>query len=185
MTRSHRSTRVAPRLALVAGLVTLLLPTLACTSIHGVGEIGKELFNADPDHRYPSSDEYVQSEPLDGTTVDHLWGRARIVLPNEGYVVEQDSERTSFGERRMASRWNTYLAPNARAGVRRRALVEFHPAGRDQWIVAVAVQKQINTDIDDPMNPGTADWEPDGVDRSRSDVLLWKLTSFASENPYE
>ena len=85
----------------------------------------------------------------------------------------------------MISRWRTMLAPAAREGRRRRAVVRFEPAGPGRWVVAVAMQQQMNSEIEEPLNPAAADWERDGVDASRGSVLLYQLSSFAEANPYD
>jgi hypothetical protein len=93
----------------------------------------------------------------------------------EGYLI--DGEETSFADRELVTRWNLVLAMNRYEGYRTRAKIRIRPVTKNTWSVGVQVQRQRNTDINNPSEPLLAKWEIQPADRARAGVILWKIES--------
>ncbi len=132
------------------------------------------IFGGNPDLILVDDEDFLRSEkPLAVAELEGLWERARQVLVTEGWAI--DTYATSYADRSMVTRWNTFLAPTRYEGIRSRTWVRFEPAGEGLWTVAVAVQRQHNSDIDAPLDPSHCEWEEQDSDQARSGVLLWKI----------
>ena len=156
-------------LALLLGLAAAAFASAACETTH--------LFPGDPNMKFPEDEEWRRGQPFSAPSFGEVWQRAKDVLANEGYQV--DEELTSAKQGEIVSLWVMRMAPTRYEGKRRRVHVRIEPVGETQWRAAVAVLRQRNADIDDPKNPLAAQWEADGIDQSRSDLVLWKV-----ENPF-
>ncbi|MCE9634433.1 MAG: hypothetical protein K8T90_01905 [Planctomycetes bacterium] len=131
-----------------------------------------ELFNGDPDAVTPPEAVWQETETFAVPSVDLLWERAIATMESDGYDV--DTSRTKYADRKIVSNWVTHLGTARFQGIRRRAHITLVPTGR-QWAVRVAVIKQWNADIDDPMNPAEAQWEKTELDVSRTARLLYGI----------
>lgn len=131
------------------------------------------LFPTDPESHEPDDEEWQATEPLAAPSFALLWQRARATLEVTGWDVDED--RTHFERRELTTKWVTSMGRNQYDGVRRRAVLRFDPVEGSRWIVRCAVLKQRNADIDDPMNPAQAQWEPMGCDVSRTGLLLFRI----------
>jgi hypothetical protein len=135
-----------------------------------------QLFHTNMDEAGVSDDDFVEStEPLAAADLDGLWERSQQVIEGEGYMV--DSGRSKYAEREMLSHWNAVLGMNRYEGYRTRIWIRYHKSGKDQWKVAVQVQRQRNTDIKRPSEISMAKWEAQPADKERSGVVLWKIES--------
>lgn len=159
--RMHHRTRV------LAAALLVLSPLLA-----GAGCETTELFRGDPDAVVPPDEVWQETEPFTVPSADLLWERAIATIEGEGYTV--DASRTRFDKREIVSNWVSLLGTTRFQGIRRRAHVTLVPSGR-QWVVRLAVIKQWNADIDDPMNPAEAQWEKTELDVTRTARLLYQI----------
>lgn len=125
------------------------------------------------DNAPPDDDDYRLGESIFVPEFDTLWERAKVTVMTEGWAV--DEEETRFSERLIASNWAVRLAPARFEGNRTRAWVAFEEEDPTHWRVRVAVQRQRNKDIEDPLNLMTAQWEDQPMDEDRAMVLLWKI----------
>ncbi len=123
----------------------------------------------------PAVSDYLASESIKTPEFDALWERGKQAVTSEGYVIDDDL--TQFSERRIVSRWNTFLAPARKDGKRRRALVAYELVGKHRWVVRAMIESHVNDDFDDPLNPIEAEWDQEGADIPRSEILLWKIES--------
>lgn len=151
--------------SLVLALSLAGLGAAACETTH--------LFPGDPEQQFPEDTEWLRGQPFSAPSFDVVWQRAQEVLAGEGYRPDEVLTSVSTGE--IVTTWITRVAPTRYEGKRRRAHLRIEPVGETQWRVAVAVIRQRNADIDDPKNPLSAQWEADGIDTSRSELLLWKM----------
>jgi len=87
-----------------------------------------------------------------------LWDVARKEFGRAGFT--PDSETSSRETKVMTSRWNTHLAPFSGRGYREQATVTLVPIPNqaDRWAVEANVIRQVNTQIEQPMNIGRAEW---------------------------
>lgn len=158
------------KLARTALVVALLLPAAAfapgCQSL-------PVWLQGDPEMVAPKDSDWRSTESFAAPSFDIVWERVRLVLAGEGYRI--DEQRTHVDERKMVTDWSVYLAPTRYEGVRRRTHAEVQGGPGGLWSVRVAVMKQRNTDIRQPMNPAAAKWENVGSEESRAALLVWKI----------
>lgn len=142
----------------------LLLSALALTSVGLSGCL--------------SDQAYRRGSVLADADFDMLWDRGRMVLQSQGYQI--DEQGTSRSKMRMATHWQTQLAPARYKGKRRRADVRFVALGGGRYQTEVLVTQERNTEISDPMSILAADWEDerDEFVSQREEVILYRIESF-------
>lgn len=150
-------------LALVLGLSAFAAPGCDTT----------RLLQGDPETQTPDDEEWQETEPLSIPDFEMAWERTRATMEAMGYDV--DGERTQYARQLMVSRWVTSLGRIRFEGIRRRAFVRFHPTDDGRWTVACAVTRQWNADMNDPMNPASAQWERTKTDTTRAALLLFRV----------
>lgn len=158
------------KLARTALVIGLLFPVIGATP--GCQSLPVWL-QGDPETVVPKDTDWRSTESFSAPSFDIVWERVRLILAGEGYRI--DEGRTHADERRIVTDWSVYLAPTRYEGVRRRAHAEIQGGAGGLWSVRVAVMKQRNTDIRQPMNPATAKWENVGSEDSRAALLVWKV----------
>lgn len=151
----------------------VLVPGLAALVLHPGCET-TEIFQGNPDEATPSSGDLRATAPLAAESFDDVWDRTRATLEVMGFQI--DDERTHYERRELVTRWMTHLSPFRFQGFRRRAHVAIEPAD-DRWIVKAAVLFQRNADIDNPASPAQVQWETQGIDSSRTALLLYRISS--------
>jgi hypothetical protein len=129
----------------------------------------------DPETVSPAEADWRTTDPFSAPSFGVVWDRVRLVLAGEGYRI--DEARTRADERLLVTTWSTYLAPTRYEGVRRRAHAEIVEGGAGSWSVRIAVMKQRNTDIRQPMNPSVAKWENVGAEETRAALMVWKIAN--------
>lgn len=78
------------------------------------------------------------------------------------------------------SEWRTNLQPFAREGTRRRATLVFEPRSEGGFHARARVELQVNQELEDPLNPYAARWEPAGEDPAAARVVLQHLLSLVA-----
>lgn len=149
-------------------LTLLLLVTAGCQ-----GFLDGLRGGADAD--LPDEDLYVKGELLAMPEPDALWERAKQAVVGENYTLDDDL--TVYSRREIVSRWAMVLHWRRYEGYRTRAVVRLIPYEDGHWQVWTAVQRQVNSDMDDPMNPVNAKWEDAEPNGSAAEILLWKIES--------
>jgi hypothetical protein len=155
-------------------LAALLVSSLAFAA---VGCDSTRIHIGNPDEKTVGSDQFVETTPISDVELDALWERSQVVLGMQGY--QTNAKRSRYAEREIVTHWREQLAPNRFEGSRTRAWVRFREAKPHSWVVAVAVQRQRNEDIDHPTESESAKWEdsPSEGSRSAAEVLLFKIES--------
>ncbi len=160
------------KLARPALVLGLLLPALGL--LPGCQSMPVWL-QGDPEMVAPKDSDWRSTESFSAPSFDIVWERVRLILAGEGYRI--DEGRTHVDERLIVTDWSVYLAPTRYEGVRRRAHAQIQGGAGGLWSVRLAVMKQRNTDIRQPMNPAAAKWENVGSEESRAALLLWKVSN--------
>ncbi len=127
------------------------------------------------------------SKPI-GQDKELIYEQCIMVLEEHDYQIDRD--KSIRGSGKLLTLWNEELAPFRFQGQRRRVhlTIERVPApegtkvNREPYRIGVNVEVQRNENIDDPMNPGLAEWEPTTErDETFDDrMMYWLEQSFRS-----
>jgi hypothetical protein len=142
-----------------------------------------------PDMPSPSAADWSVSESFRCDDFAVLWEVAKGQASKNGYRVDDDA--TTYKDRRIITSWKTEMAVMKNDGKRRRRFVEFEEQKglKATWKVKVATMKQRNVDIDDPLNPMSAEWKKDDPDHDDSDRVAFMIgaqfTTFGPSKEFE
>jgi hypothetical protein len=127
-----------------------------------------------------------------GPKYDPVWQTAEVAAPSENVlwaVAGQEMQRLGFpvgsgadpSTMVMRSGWRTELAPFRGEGYRELAEVRFTRVAPQRYRLEARVVREINMDVDRPIDPRSAKWEeaPDEVERSR--VLVQRIRARLGE----
>jgi hypothetical protein len=106
-----------------------------------------------------------------GHTLDAVWVRFVAVVQEEYDIDDLDEER-----RELRSRWNAHLGPMHKSGKRYRVRGEVREEeALGGPVILVAVDREINTNLDRPLSRASARWASDGFDRNRAEKILQRV----------
>ena len=159
--------RIPPRCALAAALA---LPLGACMA------------NSPDEYSWPARDMpypegWVESGAFPCGEFDLLWETAKVQACKAGHRIDDDA--TSYKRRRIVTVWKVEMAVRKSEGKRRRRFVDFveQETPKGTWRVRVSTVRQRNVDIDDPLNPVSAEWRSDDPDTDDAERVAWMIES--------
>lgn len=125
----------------------------------------------------PDPGNWVDSEIFLCHDFDLLWETAKIQAAKNGYRIDDDA--TSYARRRVVTAWKNDLASSQSEGKRRRRFVEFREVkdAKDAWKVRVSTVRQCNIDLENPLDPTSADWRKDGEDDEDAERVAYLIES--------
>jgi len=132
----------------------------------------------------PSPEGWVSSGSFIAPDFDVLWETAKNQACRGKYRIDDDA--TSYKSKHIITTWKLDLSTSRNDGKRRRRYVDFIPQKdvKNGWKVRVSTVRQRNVDLDQPLNPGNAEWRPDEPDVEDAEMVAWNIeTSFRELGP--
>lgn len=104
-------------------------------------------------------------------TFEFVWEQCLAAAGDAALSVESADP----GTRTIVTRWKEELAPLANAGQRHRITLTVKGGLEEGFILHAKEEVETNTNIEAPMDPSAADWEPSDTDGSRAEQLLFRI----------
>lgn len=130
-----------------------------------------------PDGGRPSEEQMIASRPLDVPGREIIWIWLNQELESAGFRLDSLHSNAAAGE--FETQWDALPSPQRYNGIRRKIVgVIVEPVERPgTFVLKLAVWRQRNTDINNPMETSQADWEDEEPDAGMAELIIYRIES--------